>query len=129
MKRILIILAVLLLVTTGCAKKENKATDPKDITGSYTYVFAGMTGKETMQFDFADGKVTMSLPGNQMITDTYESAFTVNADGSIAIEGFVNTDSSSSYKIPGLWAWIDTKTGACSVTLDDSAKTFEPIRD
>ena len=129
MKRILIILAVLLLVTTGCAKKENKATDPKDITGSYTYVFAGMTGKETMQFDFADGKVTMSLPGNQMITDTYESEYTVNSDGSVEIVGFTNTDSSSSYKIPGLWAWIDTKTGACSVTLDDSAKTFEPIRD
>ena len=129
MKRILIILAVLLLMTTGCGKKTANTADPKDIKGSYTYVFAGMTGKETMQFDFADGKVTMSLPGNQMITDTYESAFTINSDGSIAIEGFVNTDSTSSYKIPGLWAWIDTNSGACSVTLDDSAKTFEPIRD
>ena len=85
-----------------------------------------MAGKETMQFDFADGKVTMSLPGNQMITDTYESAFTINSDGSIAIEGFVNTDSTSSYKIPGLWAWIDTKSGACTVILNQDNKTFRP---
>ena len=128
MKRILKILMVMLLVISfGCSKKAT--SEQKALQGSYTYTFTGMVGKETMQLDFADGKVTMSLPGNQMITDTYESEYTVNSDGSVEIVGFTNTDSSSSYKIPGLWAWIDTKSGACSVTLDDSAKTFEPIRD
>ena len=126
MKRILEILMVMLLVISfGCSKKTS-AEKTEELSGSYTYTFTGMVGKETMQFDFADGKVTMSLPGNQMITDTYESEYTVNADGSVAITGFINTDSSSSYKIPGLWSWIDSGSGACTVTIDQVTKTFTP---
>ena len=125
MKRILKILMVMLLVISfGCSKKAT--SEQKDLQGSYTYTFTGMVGKETMQLDFADGKVTMSLPGNQMITDTYESEYTVNSDGSVEIVGFTNTDSSSSYKIPGLWSWIDSKTGACSINVDQITKTFTP---
>lgn len=125
MKRILKMLMVLLLVITfGCSKKT--ASEQKDLQGSYTYTFTGMVGKETMQFDFAEGKVTMSLPGNQMITDTYESEYTINSDGSVEIVGFTNTDSSSSYKIPGLWSWIDSKSGTCTVILDQDNKTFVP---
>lgn len=144
MKRFLImLLAALLLLSAGCAgvqtpDKPETAEAPVEtavaeaaasidnISGSYTYTFAGLMGEETMQLDFIDGLVTMSLPGNAMITDVYESAYTCNDDGSVSIKGFENTDSSSPYAIPGLWDWIDTATGACAVLLDDNAGTFMP---
>lgn len=143
MKRFLIMLLAALLLSAGCADVQKAdapdAAEPAEtlpaaetaaasekISGSYTYTFAGMMGEETMQLDFADGLVTMSLPGNAMITDVYESTYTDNGDGSVSIAGFQNTDNSSPYAIPGLWDWIDTVTGACTVLLDDNAKTFMP---
>ena len=144
MKRIsLLLLAAMLLLTAGCAgtPKANApdtaetaqsipaaaATAPAtDISGSYTYTFTGLMGEETMQLDFADGTVTISLPGNAMITDVYQNAYTDNGDGSVSIAGLKNVDSASPYAIPGLWGWIDGATGACTVLLDEGAKTFMP---
>ncbi len=144
MKRtIAILLALLLLSTAGCtaAQKDAAATaEPTEapaaeatedtapaLVGSYTYTFLGLMGEETMQLDFADGIVTMYLPGNAMIADVYESPYTVNEDESISIVGFVNRDSSSPYTTPGLWDWIDASTGACTVVLDTAAGTFAPL--
>lgn len=94
---------------------------------AYLYEFDGLGGKETMQIQLLDGGVCrMSLPGNTMILDVYEGAWTREGD-TVTITGFANVDASSPYKTPGLWAWIDSASGDCIITVDDAAMTFAPV--
>lgn len=94
---------------------------------AYLYEFDGLGGKETMQIELLDGGVCrMSLPGNTMILDVYEGAWTREGD-TVTITGFANVDATSPYKTPGLWAWIDSASGDCVITVDDAAMTFAPV--
>lgn len=94
--------------------------------GTYTYEFDGIAGKETMQIVLKDdGTCEMSLPGNAMITDVYAGGYTREGDA-VTITGLANVDTSSDYATPGLWNWIDAKTGDCAITVDDAAGTFTP---
>lgn len=93
----------------------------------YTFEFDGLGGKETMMIDLRDdGIAHMNLPGNTMILDEYEGAYTRDGD-TVTITGFTNVDASSPYAIPGLWAWIDSTTGDCAITVDDASMTFTPV--
>ena len=100
------------------------AEEALDVTGSYTYEFDGMMGKETAQIDLnADGTCRFSLPGNPMITDVY--AGTYSASGTtVSIMGLANVDPASPYATPGLWDWI--VDGNATVTVDVEAQTFAP---
>lgn len=94
---------------------------------AYLYEFDGLGGKETMQIQLLeDGVCRMSLPGNTMILDVYEGAWTREGD-TVTIAGFANVDASSPYATPGLWAWIDSASGDCVITVDDAAMTFAPV--
>lgn len=94
---------------------------------AYLYEFDGLGGKETMQMELLeDGVCRMSLPGNTMILDVYEGAWTREGD-TVTITGLANVDASSPYKTPGLWVWIDSASGDCVITIDDAAMTFAPV--
>ena len=94
---------------------------------AYLYEFDGLMGTETMQIELNDdGSCLMSLPGNVMILDVYEGTWTREGD-TVTITGFTNVDSSSPYTKPGLWAWIDSATGDCVITIDEAAQTFVPV--
>lgn len=107
---------------SGEASGEAAAAD-----GGYLYEFDGLGGKETMQIVLRDdGVCHMDLPGNTMILDEYEGAWTREGD-TVTITGFANVDSTSPYAVPGLWSWIDSTTGDCVITVDDAAMTFAPV--
>lgn len=93
---------------------------------SYTYEFSGMAGPETARFDLrADGTCRFSLPGNVMLSDAYVGAYTRNGD-LVVVEGLTNEDPAAEHPIPGLWSWIDSKTGDCLLIVDDNTHTFQP---
>lgn len=135
MKKFLAVLlgaAMLTGLLGGCGSSSSSSSAasssaPASLSGSYTYQYQGMMGTETMQLDFAsDGTVTMSLPGNNMITDKYAGTYTLASDGVTAsIKALTNVDKSSQYTIPGLWSFIDSKTGDAAVTVNSDG-TFAP---
>ncbi len=99
---------------------------PEMSTTSYTYEFSGMAGPETAQFDLnTDGTCRFSLPGNMMLSDAYVGTYTRNGD-LVVVEGLTNEDSAAEHPIPGLWSWIDSKTGNCLLIVDDNTHTFQP---
>jgi len=128
---------VLLLGLCACGEKEPEPSEAPEtaepspepspepeISGTYTYEFDGMMGKETAQLEFtSDGLCRFSLPGNTMITDVYEGSYTRKGDKA-EIKGLENTDPASPYKAPGLWDWI--VDGNAAVTLDDASGSFVP---
>ncbi|MBO5567952.1 MAG: substrate-binding domain-containing protein [Clostridia bacterium] len=93
---------------------------------AYTAVMQGIGGDEPHEFDLMDdGTCFFFLPGNPMITDTYQGTWTVAEDGvTVSIEGLTNVDASSPYAIPGLWAYIDAATGNATIVIDPEAGTF-----
>lgn len=95
-------------------------------TGSYKYSFKGMMGEETVQMDLEEGDIRrFSLPGHPMIKDVYAGTYTVEGN-TVIIRGLANVDSSSEYKTPGLWDWIDKETGDAVIIVDTAAGTFAP---
>ena len=95
-----------------------------DISGSFTYTFAGLMGEETAQIDLAaDGTCQFCLPGNPMIADVYAGTYTISGT-TVSIVGLTNVDPASPYATPGLWDWI--VNGNATVTVDMEAKTFTP---
>jgi hypothetical protein len=104
------------------------------VSGKFTYDYQGAFGAEKAQFNFLDStKCEFNLPENTMITDVYAGTYTY-VDGTAAnlkvvtVVGLTNKNTASSYVKPGLWAWIDSTTGNCQVTLDLTAKTFTPVQ-
>lgn len=116
----------------GLEGESDASSEPSDETATggenaYLYEFDGLGGKETMQIELLeDGVCRMSLPGNTMILDVYEGAWTREGD-TVTITGFANVNASSPYRTPGLWAWIDSASGDCIITVDDAAMTFAPV--
>lgn len=116
----------------GLEGESDASSEPSGETATggenaYLYEFDGLGGKETMQIELLeDGVCRMSLPGNTMILDVYEGVWTREGD-TVTITGFANVDASSPYKTPGLWAWIDSASGDCIITVDDAAMTFAPV--
>ncbi|MGN1306922.1 MAG: substrate-binding domain-containing protein [Faecousia sp.] len=105
---------------------EEVPTAPEAVGGAYIYEFDGMMGKETAQFELAeDGTCRFSLPGNPVLTDVYEGAYTREGD-TVTVTGLTNADSSSAYATPGLWDWI--VDGNATITVDDAAGTFTPVQ-
>lgn len=104
----------------GAEKASGTAAD-------YTCELDGAMGKETLQISLgADGICQFSLPGNPVITDVYAGTYT--QDGTtVTIKGLKNVDESSEHPVPGLWSFIDSSTGDCVITIDESAKTFTPV--
>lgn len=94
---------------------------------AYTYESEGPMGTETLQFDLLDdGTCRFSLPGNTMITDAYAGHYTTDGT-TVTITGLSNVDASSEYKIPGLWSFINSETGDCTITIDEETGTFTPV--
>lgn len=103
-----------------------KVEKPEEKSSAYTYEFNGMAGPETAQFDLrADGTCRFSLPGNRMLSDAYVGAYT--REGSVVtVKGLTNEVPGAEHPIPGLWSWIDSKTGDSVIVVDDAAGTFQP---
>ena len=96
------------------------------VSGTYTYEYEGIGGLDVAQIVLGDdGVATFNLPGNTMITDVYQGAYTREGNV-VTITGFVNVNPASPYPVPGLWDFIDAETGDCTVTVNDSDGTFTP---
>ena len=93
---------------------------------AYSCDFKGAMGTDKLEIDLLnDGTCKFFLPGSTMVKDVYAGTYTVK-DGLVYIKGLKNVDASSSYVIPGLWSFIDAKTGDCSIKIDDVGGTFTP---
>ncbi len=93
----------------------------------YTYESEGPMGAETLRFILAeDGSCQFSLPGNAMIVDVYAGTYVMDGQ-TVMITGLTNVDETSEYKVPGLWSFIDSATGDCTITIDEAAGTFTPV--
>lgn len=103
-----------------------KDEEPEEKSSAYTYAFSGMAGPETAQFDLrADGTCRFSLPGNMMLSDAYVGTYT--REGSVVtVKGLTNEVPDAEHPVPGLWSWIDSKTGDSVIVVDDAAGTFRP---
>ena len=115
-------------VENASAEAETPVEDaPADVVpGTYTYDYEGMGGTETAQIVLGDdGIATFSLPGNAMITDVYQAPYTREGNV-VTITGFKNVDEASPYPVPGLWDFIDSTTGDCTITVNDNDGTFVP---
>ena len=109
---------------------ENKLFVPGEnavvIPGVYTYSYEGMGGSETAKITLNDdGTVRFEMVDHMFLTDVYEGTYTREGN-TVTIKGFTNVDAASEYKIPGLWAWIDSTTGDATITVDDATGTFAP---
>lgn len=94
--------------------------------GAYTYQEEGPMGTDNFALELnEDGTCRLSFPGNAMITDVYAGTYIREGD-TVTVLALTNVDASSEYTTPGLWSWIDTVTGDCTVTVDDVAGTFAP---
>lgn len=101
------------------------AEEPQPSAGTFTYEYEGLGGAETAQIVLNDdGSCEFSLPGHAMLTDVYAGTYT--REGSVvSITGLANVDTSSEYKTPGLWEWIDPATGDAVITVRDD-RSFVP---
>lgn len=107
-------------------EKPEEPDTPVVTDGAYTFDYEGMGGTETAQIVLnADGTCQFSLPGNAMIQDVYAGTYTREGNV-VTIKGLTNVDTSSDYKIPGLWDWIDPATGDAVITVDDASMRFVP---
>lgn len=99
-----------------------KDEEPEEKSSAYTC----MAGPETAQFDLrADGTCRFSLPGNMMLSDAYVGTYT--REGSVVtVKGLTNEVPDAEHPVPGLWSWIDSKTGDSVIVVDDAAGTFRP---
>lgn len=104
---------------------EEAPAETEAAAGAFTYDYEGLGGTETAQFVLnEDGTCEFSLPGHAMLTDVYAGTYTREGDV-VTIRALTNVDTSSDYKIPGLWEWIDPATGDAVITVHDDG-TFVP---
>lgn len=95
---------------------------------SYTYEWTGPMGTSTTEIVLnADGTCQFSLPGHEMLKDVYRGTYTIDGT-TVTIKGLTNVDASSEFKTPGLWDFIDSKTGDAVITIDEAAGTYTPAQ-